>query len=263
MVYWSGPVRTSRDCLKLADQLESHSHLHWGSTKTDLRVEGWAWSANQTWHPTSRLFVFLGDPCKNSRQAGLPDTVVPQQHHSVNTVWVWVIFRVWAPLGSVVERLVPGVVGRRLPQRRMAALGVGLLGVRMGAAGEPRVSSPWPVQGEVGGWKWRAASPSQGLLLSLGVKSHVARVAASGNEGPEGQERRILVSEWSLVLLVVSHSDFWFWGRYTLTSTAGFWHKLRNKNFKKHSPVENSQCSLVPLPDPKEMGGFAGFAVQD
>lgn len=49
--------------------------------------------------------------------------------------------------------------------------------------------------GEVGGRNWRAASPSQGLLLSLGVKSHVARVAASGNEGPGGQERRVLVSE--------------------------------------------------------------------
>lgn len=93
------------------------------------------------------------------------------------------------------ERFVPGVVGRRLSQRGMAALGMGLLGVRKGAAGEPRVAGHRPVLGEVGGWEWRAASPSQGLLLSLGVKSHVVRVAASGNEEPGGQERRILVSE--------------------------------------------------------------------
>lgn len=35
------------------------------------------------------------------------------------------------------------------------------------------------------------------------------------------------------------------------------------KNYKKRSPSENSQCSLILLPDPEEMGGFVGFAVQD
>lgn len=61
--------------------------------------------------------------------------------------------------------------------------------------------------GEVGGGNRRAASPSQGLLLSLGVEGHVATITASGHDGPEGQERRILVSEYSLILLFVSQND--------------------------------------------------------
>lgn len=69
----------------------------------------------------------------------------------------------------------------------MAALGAGLLGIRLGAAGELRVWSPGWVLGEVGGRNRRAGSPSQGLLLSLGVEGHVATVMASGHEEPGGQ----------------------------------------------------------------------------
>lgn len=78
------------------------------------------------------------------------------------------------------ERLVSRVVRRRLSQRRVAALGAGLLGVGKGAAGEPSVSGPGRVMAEVAGRNRRAGSPSQGLLLSLGVEGHVAMVMASG-----------------------------------------------------------------------------------
>lgn len=66
----------------------------------------------------------------------------------------------------------------------MAALGTGLLWVRLGTAGDPGVQRP--------GWllvEWmngRAASPPEGLLLSLGVEGHVPTVTASGQDGPEG-----------------------------------------------------------------------------
>lgn len=69
----------------------------------------------------------------------------------------------------------------------MAALGAGLPGIRPGAAGEPKVLSPGWVLGEVGGRNGRAGSPSQGLLLSLGVEGHVVTVMASGREEPEEQ----------------------------------------------------------------------------
>ena len=73
----------------------------------------------------------------------------------------------------------------------MAALGTGLLGVGHGAAGELGVLSPEQVLVEVGGRSWRAASPLQGLLLSLGIKGHVATVTASGQDGPEGGDGTI------------------------------------------------------------------------
>lgn len=81
-----------------------------------------------------------------------------------------------------------------MSQRRVAALGARLLGVRLGAAGEPRVlkvPSPGWLLVEVGGWNRRAASPPQGHLLSLGVQGHFAMVTASGQDRPEGGDRRI------------------------------------------------------------------------
>lgn len=100
-------------------------------------------------------------------------------------------------MGAVVEQLVPRVVGRRLPQRKVAALGAGLPGIGPGAVGEPRVSSPGGALGEVGGRNGRAGSPLQGLLLSLGVEGHVATAMASGREEPEEQGRRESGSVWS------------------------------------------------------------------
>lgn len=85
------------------------------------------------------------------------------------------------------------MVGCRLSQRRVAALGAGLLRVGLGAgAGQLRISSPRRVLAEFGGRNRRAASPPQGLLLSLGVEGHVAMVTASGQDRPEEGQRRIL-----------------------------------------------------------------------
>lgn len=134
-------------------------------------------SINRKQHPTSRLFIFLCDSGKDSREAGLSHAVVAQQHHSVNAVRVAlrVVVRVRAPLGAVVEGLVSGVVGRRLSQGKVATLG--------GAGGEPgilEVPGPRRVLVEVGGRNRRAASAPQGLLRSLGVEGHVATAMASG-----------------------------------------------------------------------------------
>ena len=124
-------------------------------------------------HPTSRLFIFLCDPSEDSCEAGLPDAVVSEQHHSVNTVRVAlrVVVRVGAPLGAVVEGFVPGVVGRRLSERRVAAQRVRIPRAWPSAARETRVPSPGRVLVER---RDRcAASPPQGvLLLSLGVQGH-------------------------------------------------------------------------------------------
>lgn len=64
--------------------------------------------------PTSRMLVPLCDSSKDPSEAGLPDTMVSQQHHSVNTVRVTlrVLIRVRAPLGPVVQGFVSRVVGR-------------------------------------------------------------------------------------------------------------------------------------------------------
>lgn len=67
-------------------------------------------------------------------------------------------------MGAVVQQFVSGVVGCRLAQRRVAALGVGLLRVGPGVGRE----SQGRVLGEVGGRNRRAGSPLQGLLLSEG-----------------------------------------------------------------------------------------------
>lgn len=77
-------------------------------------------------------------------------------------------------MGAVVERLVSGMVGRRLSQGRVAALGTGLLGVRLGAAGQAVVSGQRRVLGQTGRMDGGASSPSQGRLLSLSVEGHVA-----------------------------------------------------------------------------------------
>lgn len=78
----------------------------------------------------------------------------------------------------------------------MAALGAGLLGVCLGAAG--KLSTPGPMLVELGRRNWRAAPPLQRLLLSLSVEGHAATVTASSLDGPEGAEKRTQVSEQSL-----------------------------------------------------------------
>lgn len=71
------------------------------------------------------------------------------------------------------------MVRRRLSQRRVAALGAGLVGVGQDPAGQPSVSGPGWVMAEVAGRNRCAGSPPQGLLLSLGVEGHAAMVMAS------------------------------------------------------------------------------------
>ncbi len=103
------------------------------------------------------------------------------------------------------EGFVSRVVGRRLSQRRVAALGAGLLGVELGAAVELRVPSPGRVLVQMAGRNRCAASPPQGLLLSLGVEGHLATVTTSGQDRPEGGDRRIQSgSLWSLRFLKMS-----------------------------------------------------------
>lgn len=64
-----------------------------------------------------------------------------------------------------------------------------MLRVGLSAAGESKVPSPGRVLVE--GRNRRAASPPQGLLLSLGVQGHFATVTASGQGGPEGGHTEI------------------------------------------------------------------------
>lgn len=79
---------------------------------------------------------------------------------------------------------------------------MGLLRVGLGAAVELKVPSPGRVLVQMGGRNRRAASSPQGLLLSLGVEGHVAMVTTSGQDGPEGGDRRIQSgSLWSLRFL--------------------------------------------------------------
>lgn len=74
----------------------------------------------------------------------------------------------------------------------MVALGTGLLWVGLGAAGDPR----WLL---VKGMNWSAASPLEGLLLSLGVEGHVPTVKALGQDGPEGGNKTVNGSKENLV----------------------------------------------------------------
>lgn len=74
----------------------------------------------------------------------------------------------------------------------MVALGTGLLWVGLGAAGDPRRLL-------VKGMNWSAASPLEGLLLSLGVEGHVPTVKALGQDGPEGGNKTVNGSEENLV----------------------------------------------------------------
>lgn len=141
---------------------------------------------------TSWLFLFICDSGKDPCKAGLSDPLVAEQDHPVNTLGVTlrVIVRVTTPVGPVVEGLVSRVVGSRLSQKRVAALGPGLLWVVRGS-GKPRGPSQGWVMTEIGGSSRCATSPLQRLLVSLGVEGHVATVTTSGRERPEGADVQI------------------------------------------------------------------------
>lgn len=135
---------TSKECNKLKILYKVKAAQEEKKIKKSLGKHKWDMKGNYRGRPTSRLFVSLCDPGEDSCQAGLSDTVVAQQHHPVNTVRLTLRVLVWvrAPLGSVVEGRVSGVVGRWVPQRKVAARRSEALRAGLVAGGESEVSRP-------------------------------------------------------------------------------------------------------------------------